>query len=59
MSQLLDLCHELLHNIFIQIEPSDLASVSRTCRVLNGYIKSNKLLFRELYLQRWVSSSNC
>ncbi|KAJ9657320.1 hypothetical protein H2201_008224 [Coniosporium apollinis] len=57
MSQLLGLCHELLHNIFTQLDPSDLASVSRSCRPLNGYVKNNKLLFKELYLQRWDNPS--
>jgi hypothetical protein len=52
---LLDFCHEILHNILIHLLPADLASVSRTCRGFNTYIKGNRLLWRDLYVLNFVS----
>ena len=54
MTSLLDLSHEVLHCVLLYVEPADLASLNRSCRVLNDYINNNKLLCKELYLQRWV-----
>lgn len=54
MSCLLDLSHELLHNIFINVDPADLAAISRSCSPLNQYVKGNNLLCKELYLQHFV-----
>lgn len=54
MASLLELSHELLHCIFTEIEPADLAAVSRSCGTLNSYIKGNRLLCKELYLRRYV-----
>ncbi|KAK5165289.1 uncharacterized protein LTR77_009387 [Saxophila tyrrhenica] len=53
MACLLELSHELLHCIFTEIEPADIASVSRTCRDLNAYINGNRLLHKELYIRRY------
>nr|POE71897.1 hypothetical protein CFP56_11773 [Quercus suber] len=39
--------------ILSQVEPIDLAAVSRTCRNLACYIQGNRLLHRELYLTRY------
>lgn len=57
MASLLELSHELLHNIFVYIEPADLRAVSLTCRQLNDFVRTNRLLFKELYLQRFVSTT--
>lgn len=54
MACLLDFSHELLHAIFTNIDPADLAALSKTCSTLNSYIKDNKLLHKALYLQKWV-----
>lgn len=53
MASLLELSHELLHCIFTEISPTDLSAVSRTCRDLNSYISGNKLLHKDLYLQKY------
>lgn len=53
MASLLELSHELLHCIFTEISPTDLSAVSRTCRDLDSYISGNKLLHKDIYLQRY------
>lgn len=54
MACLLDFSHELLHAIFANVNPVDLASLSSSCSALNSYIKNNRLLCKELYLSYWV-----
>jgi hypothetical protein len=53
MASLLELSHELLHCIFTSLTPTELSVVSRTCRDLNSYISGNKLLHKDIYLQRY------
>jgi hypothetical protein len=53
MACLLELSHELLHCIFTEIDPSDVASLSKTCRTLHQYILNNTLLYKELYVRRY------
>jgi hypothetical protein len=53
MATLLELSHELLHCILTEIAPTDLSAVSRTCKDLNSYISGNKLLHKDIYLQRY------
>ncbi|KAK6435856.1 hypothetical protein LTR95_007954 [Oleoguttula sp. CCFEE 5521] len=53
MAHLLELSHELLHCIFISIEPTDLAALSRTCRALHGYVDGNRLLHKDIYDARY------
>ncbi|KAK6339992.1 hypothetical protein TWF730_001768 [Orbilia blumenaviensis] len=50
---LLDLPHELLHHIFLHVDPADLARVRLICRFLDRYLKKNELLFKQLYLLSW------
>ena len=50
---LLDLPHEVLHAIFSDIDPQDLASLC-CCRVLNDFITNDRLLYKELYLKNFV-----
>ncbi|KIW31143.1 uncharacterized protein PV07_02817 [Cladophialophora immunda] len=52
-SQLLDLAPEVLHNIFQNVEPTDLASLARTCHHLNNCIRSDEFLWRLHYLSRF------
>lgn len=52
---LLTLPSEILHNIFSHIEPTDLVSVQLCGHYANEFVKSDRLLHRELYLQRFVS----
>lgn len=53
MADLLGLSHELLHCIFLDVDPADLSALSRTCRDLARYIAGNRLLHRELCLRRY------
>ncbi|KAK4617535.1 hypothetical protein CLAFUR4_12648 [Fulvia fulva] len=53
MASLLELSHELLHCIFTEIEPADLAAVSQSCQALHGYIRGNRLLHKDLYIRRY------
>ncbi|GAB7362715.1 hypothetical protein MBLNU230_g3021t1 [Neophaeotheca triangularis] len=49
MASLLELSHELLHCIFLEIDPSDIAALRSTCHELHNYFDNNRLLFKELY----------
>lgn len=53
MASLLELSHELLHCIFVEVSPTDLSSLSRSCRYLYRYIKDNKVLHRDIYSRRY------
>ncbi len=53
MLHLLSLPHEVLHHVITEADPQDLAALSRCCQMLNGYIKHNRLLFKELYLDNY------
>jgi hypothetical protein len=57
MASLLELSHELLHCIFVEIEPADLSALSRACRALKSYIRGNGLLHKELYVRRYDEPS--
>lgn len=50
---LLELSHELLHGIIVELAPEDLSSLGRTCKYLYSYLKDNKVLHRDIYLQRY------
>ncbi|KAJ6261645.1 hypothetical protein Dda_2443 [Drechslerella dactyloides] len=50
---LLDLPHELLHQIFLSVDPDDLAALQLTCSSLDRYVKGNELLLKALFLQHW------
>ena len=51
---LLDLPHEVLHSIFTLIDPADLAALT-CCRTLAKFLQTDKLLYKELYLNNFVS----
>ncbi|CAK3927571.1 hypothetical protein DOTSEDRAFT_46814 [Lecanosticta acicola] len=53
MACLLELSNELLHCIFVEIEPADLSAISRSCRALHSYIRGNRLLHKDLYVRRY------
>jgi hypothetical protein len=57
MSQLLGLCPEVLHGIFQEVNPEDLASLSKTCRLLNLVVKNDGLLWKDVYLRNYVSQA--
>lgn len=52
-SDLLQLSHELLHGIFVEVDPIDLAALSQTCRTLRNYISGNTLLHKDLYIRKY------
>ncbi|WPG98936.1 Hypothetical protein R9X50_00173800 [Acrodontium crateriforme] len=52
-SDLLQLSNELLHGIFVEIDPVDLAALSQTCRTLRNYISGNTLLHKDLYVSKY------
>ena len=54
MANLLSQSNEVLHIIFSHAEPADLGRLVQTCRSFDNFIKHNVLLWKELYLQRWV-----
>ncbi|EGP84676.1 uncharacterized protein MYCGRDRAFT_75577 [Zymoseptoria tritici IPO323] len=51
MSSLLEISHELLHIIFAETSPADLAALSASCRTLHSYVRSNRLLHKDLYVR--------
>lgn len=53
MGSLLELSHELLHCILVEIDARDLSAVSATCRTLNNYIRGNSLLHKDIYSRHW------
>ena len=50
MSTLLNQAPEVLHEIFKRAAPSDLASISSTCKFLNTFVTRDTLLWRQQYL---------
>lgn len=44
---------ELLHQILVRCDPSDLAALSRSNRSLHDYIKDAAQLWKEVFLNRW------
>ena len=48
------LSHEILHNILIYTNPTDLSALSRTCKSLNSFLKENTMLCKEMYCLNWV-----
>ncbi|TKA65617.1 hypothetical protein B0A55_07288 [Friedmanniomyces simplex] len=53
MASLLELSHELLHCIFAEVDPADLAALTLTCHDLNSYIRGNRLLHKDVYVRRY------
>ena len=49
----LNLPHEVLHCILTYVDPHDIARLS-CCRTLHAFIRSDRLLFKELYLNHFV-----
>ena len=55
---LLDLPVEILHNILTYVDPSDLVSVRLCCHQLHELLKSDGLLFKEIFLKLFVRPAN-
>jgi F-box-like len=54
MGRLLAMPHELLHSIFVEADPEDLAALSGTCKAFNKFIWKNCQLFKQMYLKKFV-----
>ena len=50
----LSLPAEVIHSIFAKVEPVDLARLKRCCRLFNNFIKSDWLIFKEVFLNHFV-----
>jgi len=57
MPHFLDFAPEVLHGVFKQVDPTDLAVLSQCCRFLNSFIKNDVLLWKIHYLKRFVCST--
>ena len=53
MASLISFADELLHHIFVELHPLDLAAVSQTCRRFGGYIQNNHLLWKEVFSRHY------
>lgn len=58
MSYLASLPLEMLHSVFREVNPNDLPALSATCRLFHTYISNNRQLFKDIYLNYFVSASN-
>jgi len=58
MASLLNLCDELLHEVFTLVKPDDLASLARTCQQFNAYVTGNKILWKDAYAVHFVGSND-
>lgn len=51
MAFLLEMCHEVLHDILAEVNPKDLGALLQSCRALHSYIKDNRMLWKDVYLR--------
>lgn len=58
MAHLLTLPHEVLHGIFVEADPADLAALSSTCKALHHFIWKNSQLFKDIYHKEFVRASS-
>ena len=56
-ARLLNQAPEVLHNIFQNVQPTDLACLLQTCRHLNSFVKNDELLWKLQYLALFVRLS--
>jgi hypothetical protein len=54
MTELLDLCYDVLIRILEEIDPADLAMCAQTSSGFNDFIKKNTRLFKAHYLHNFV-----
>ena len=57
MTELLDLCYDVLIRILEEIEPEDLAACAQTSWAFNHFLKKNVRLYKAVYLRNYVSLS--
>ncbi|KAF1953242.1 hypothetical protein CC80DRAFT_451327 [Byssothecium circinans] len=53
MTELLDLCYDVLIRILEEIDPGDLAACAQTSWAFNNFIKNNAALYRTHYLRNY------
>jgi hypothetical protein len=58
MTELLDLCYDVLIRILEEINPEDLASCAQTSSGFNKFIKENTRLYKAQYLRNFVRPPN-
>ena len=51
----LSLPSEVIHTIFTKVEPIDLARLKSCCHTFNDFIKSDWLIAKGVFLQKFVS----
>jgi hypothetical protein len=56
MTELLDLCYDVLIRILEEINADDLAACAQTSSGFNEFIKKNTRLYKAHYLQNFVQS---
>jgi hypothetical protein len=54
MTELLDLCYDVLIRILEEINPEDLAACAQTSTAFNEFIKKNTRLYKAHYLKNFV-----
>jgi hypothetical protein len=54
MTELLDLCYDVLIRILEEVNPEDLAACAQTSWGFNGFIKKNTRLYKAHYLHNFV-----
>jgi hypothetical protein len=54
MTELLDLCYDVLIRILEEVEPADLASCAQASTGFNEFIKENTRLHKAHYLKNFV-----
>jgi hypothetical protein len=55
MTELLDLCYDVLMRVLEEIEPEDLAACAQTSWSFNRFLKNNVRLHKAIYLRHYVS----
>lgn len=56
MTELLDLCYDILIRILEELGSEDLASCAQTSWAFNNFIKGNTRLYKAHYLRDYVSN---
>lgn len=56
MTELLDLCYDVLIRILEETNPADLAACAQTSVGFNEFLKKNTRLYKAQYLKAFVSS---
>lgn len=58
MTELLDLCYDVLIRILEEINPEDLAACAQTSTAFNHFMKENTRLYKAQYVRNYVGPSH-